>query len=94
MDIVLEITDTFIGDYMWAYFLPGRPAPTDYADTMYANSTAQTFSAWTYKPSTHLFSLEPSQAAYMSSFPRDDIVRQLTSLYFITWYVYLPPILP
>ena len=87
MDIVLEITDTFIGDYLWSYFLPARPAPQDYADAVYANSSAKTFSAWTYEPSTHLFSLEPSQYAYMSSFLRDDPLRQFTSLYFITWYV-------
>ncbi|KAH8170755.1 fatty acid hydroxylase superfamily protein [Sarocladium implicatum] len=86
MDIVLEVTDTFIGDYLWSFFLPARPAPQDYADAVYANSSAKSFSSWTYEPSTHLFSLEPSQYAYMSSFPRDDPLRQLTSLYFITWW--------
>lgn len=85
MDIVLELTDTFIGDYMYAFFFPIKPAPYDFPESAAANATAQTYSAWTYKPATHFIQIQPSQAAYLSSWPRDDFYRQLITLYFITW---------
>lgn len=90
MDIVLEVLDTYAFDYAYAYFLPAKPAPYGFGDVNGANSTAQTLSSWQYKPATHLFSLEPSQAAYMSAWPRDNIYRQAISLYLITWFVICP----
>lgn len=89
MDIVLELTDTFIGDYAYAYFFPIKPTPYDFPERPAGNATAQTFSSWTYKPATQLIYVQPSQAAYRSQMPRDDIIRQLITLYFITWYVSL-----
>ncbi|CAM1510329.1 Fc.00g006640.m01.CDS01 [Cosmosporella sp. VM-42] len=83
MDVVLEFTDAFIGDYAYAYFFPRRPAPYDYPNA--ANSSAQTFSSWTFKPATKFISVEPSEAAYMSEFDRDNPIRQAITLYFITW---------
>lgn len=88
MDVVLEVTDSFIGDHFFSWVLPARPAPYDYPNVP-TNSTDQVFSTWHYKPSTHFFSIEPSQAAYMSSWPRDNIYRQAISLFLITWLV--PP---
>ena len=85
MDIVLEFTDAFITDYVYAYFLPKRPAPYDYPNA--ANVSAQTFSSWSFKPATKFISVEPSQAAYMSEWDRDNPIRQATTLFFITWYV-------
>lgn len=87
MDIVLELTDTFILDYAYAFVLPGRAAPFDFADQLNANATGQTFSAWQYKPATTFFSVEPSQAAYTSAWARDNLYRQAVSLFLITWYV-------
>ncbi|KAH8895145.1 hypothetical protein GQ53DRAFT_78652 [Thozetella sp. PMI_491] len=84
MDIVLEVSDTFLWDYMYAWLLPAKHAPYDYPDLL-ANSTEQTFSAWQYKPSTAFFSLQPSQAAYMSAWNRDNIYRQGITLFLITW---------
>lgn len=86
MDIVLELTDTFIADYVYAYFFPIRAAPYDYPK-MSSNSTAQTLSDWTYTPATKFLYVEPPKAAYLSSMSRDDPIRQLVTLYFITWYV-------
>lgn len=86
MDIVLELTDTFITDHVYAYLFPIRSAPYDYPK-MSANSTAQTWSDWTYTPATKFLQVQPSKAAYLSSMPRDDPIRQLVTLYFITWYV-------
>lgn len=40
---------------------------------------------WTYKPATESFSVAPSDYAYMSQWPRDNIYRQFVSLYLITW---------
>lgn len=84
MDIVLEIADTFVGDHLYAWLMPARPAPYDLAHDDFTNGTTGTFSAWQYKPATHLIYLEPSEAAYMSAWPRDNIYRQAISLYTIT----------
>jgi lathosterol oxidase len=90
MDVVLELTDTFIADYAYRFTHPIKPAPYDYPHSA-ANATAQTFSAWTYKPATQFLQIQPSQSAYMSAWPRDNVWRQLITLYFITWYVEAPP---
>lgn len=85
MDIVLELTDTFVLDYMYAWLAPGRLAPHDFPDHLSANATTQAFSEWQYKPATTWFSVQPSQAAYSSVLPRDNIYRQAFSLFLITW---------
>lgn len=85
MDIVLELTDTFIADYAYAYFFPARPAPYDFPHATAANASAQTFTAWTWKPATQFIQVAPSQAAYNTSLPRDHVYRQLVTLFFITW---------
>ncbi|GJN68244.1 C-5 sterol desaturase [Purpureocillium lilacinum] len=85
MDIVLELTDTFIADYAYAYFAPARPAPYDFPHATAANGSAQTFSTWTYKPATKFIQVQPSQAAYNTSMPRDSPLRQLITLFWITW---------
>ncbi len=85
MDIVLEVFDTFVLDGVYAAVYPARGAPFDYPHAGHNHS--QTFSAWHYKPATYMFSLEPSQAAYMSAWPRDNIYRQAISLYLISWCV-------
>lgn len=86
MDVVLEVLDTFVGDYIYATLYPARPAPYDFPNPP-SNDTIgqQVFSAWTYKPSTNYFSLEPSEYAYMSAWPRDNIWRQSLSLYLTVW---------
>lgn len=87
MDVVLELTDTFILDYLYAWALPARAA-FGFPDYPSANATGQAFSTWKYEPATHFFSVEPSQAAYQSAWSRDNIYRQGLSLYLITWCVY------
>lgn len=84
MDVVLEITDAFISDYIYAWAHPANPsAPYDYLDA--ANTTVT--SSWQYKPASSFFRIEPSQAAYMSAWNRDNIYRQTITLFLITWYV-------
>ncbi len=87
MDVALELTDTFISDYIYAALYPAQPAPYDFPDLQAHNATPPTFSTWQYKPATALFSVQPSQAAYMSAWPRDNIYRQAISIFLITWYV-------
>ncbi|KAK4960950.1 c-5 sterol desaturase [Elasticomyces elasticus] len=41
-------------------------------------------SGWQYTPSTQYFTLQPSEWAYMSKWDRDNVWRQLLSLYAIT----------
>lgn len=83
MDVVLEVSDQFMFDYMYAWLLPARPALYDFPDK--TNGTAQAFSSWVYEPATEFFSLEPSQAAYQSIWARDNIYRQALSLFLILW---------
>ena len=89
MDIVLEVTDTYLLDYAYAWLLPARPAPYNFPDTVPANATV--FSTWQYKPATAFFSTEPSPAAYMSAWARDNIYRQTFSLFLILWFATAAP---
>lgn len=80
MDIVLEVLDTFIGDRIYANLIP---APSL---NILGNSTSvKSHSTWSYKPATSYLYLEPSEAAYMSAWSRDNIYRQSISLFMITW---------
>ncbi|KAK3401183.1 putative C-5 sterol desaturase [Sordaria brevicollis] len=83
MDVVLEVSDQFMFDYMYAWLLPAKPSFYDFPDK--TNATAQALSNWVYKPATAFFSLEPSQAAYQSIWARDNIYRQALSLFLILW---------
>lgn len=92
MDIVLEICDTFFLDAFYAKILPATPAPYNLKDGFSnANATLldRAASPWQYSPSTNFMSFEPSDAAYMSQWTRDNTYRQLITLYFITWSVIL-----
>jgi hypothetical protein len=96
MDIVLEVVDTFIFDPLYAKLLPGvTPSPFG-ANATYLSYKAEPTSftvphaTWQYEPSTHHFSLQPSQYAYMSAWARDDWRRQAITLFLITWYA--PPL--
>ncbi|KAI1202571.1 hypothetical protein F5X97DRAFT_214044 [Nemania serpens] len=79
MDVILEIWDTFLGDYVFAHAHPARPTASNYLDVH--NTTA---SSWQYKPSSTYIELEPSQYAFMSAWDRDNIFRQAISLWTIT----------
>lgn len=91
MDIILELWDTFIGDRLYSTLLPtslsssvGFPAFVNAA-----NSTLSLFGAaepFIYEPATQLIHLEPSKYAYLSAWPRNNIYRQFTSFFLITWY--------
>lgn len=88
MDVVLEVFDTFLFDRLYAAALP-TSAPHQGANVVKDATT--TFSSVREHPTAlartnQLFQLEPSQYAYMSQWPRDNIWRQGLSLYLITWY--------
>jgi lathosterol oxidase len=85
MDIVLEVSDRFLFDYMYAWLHPSKLH--DFPELAAANVSARQFSTWEYKPATAFFSVEPSEAAYMSEWARDNIYRQSLSLFLIMWYV-------
>ncbi|KAL6886883.1 hypothetical protein GGI43DRAFT_272247 [Trichoderma evansii] len=84
MDVVLEVTDTFIADHVYAYLFPLKAALYNFPDAA-ANASAAALSSWSYEPATQYISFQPSQAAYMSSMTRDNIYRQAATLFFITW---------
>lgn len=78
MDIALEIVDTFIADYIYAHLFPNGNK-TD------INSSIQAKDPWEWQPVSKYFHVQPSQAAYRSSIPRDNLYRQFFTIYFITW---------
>lgn len=91
MDIVLEVFDTFLFDRFWSTVYP---ASTLNDPKKALKDATATFSSMremptAIHPSTQYFQLAPSQYAYMSEWPRENIWRQFLTLYLITWY--LPP---
>lgn len=86
MDIILEVWDTFVADHLYAAVLPAKSAPLDFPEHGFSNgSVPQSFSTWQFEPATQYWTLEPFPAAYMTSVPRDNAIRQFLSLYAITW---------
>ncbi|KAG0648495.1 Sterol-C5-desaturase [Hyphodiscus hymeniophilus] len=86
MDIALELCDTYIFDHVYAVLLPASPAPFNLKSGV-SNATFwdASSSPWQYEPASQYISFEPREAAYLSQWTRDNIIRQLISLYFITW---------
>ncbi|RKF65239.1 Delta-desaturase [Erysiphe neolycopersici] len=87
MDIVLELCDTYFFDKVYASALPAQTLSlvnVGIANTTIYSDTKST--AWQYTPASSFFSFTPKDAAYMSSWNRDNIYRQAISLFFITWF--------
>jgi Delta7-sterol 5-desaturase len=82
MDIELKVVDYYFADWAYAY-LPPATSPSHHTNT--TSSASHDTSAWEYHSSTPLFHLEPTNAAYESTWTRDNIYRQATSLSLITW---------
>jgi len=86
MDIALEFVDTYLFDQVYATLLPVQTPP--YNTNNGLNSTlidAKASSPWEYAPASAYLSFAPGEAAYMSQWTRDNIWRQLITLYLITW---------
>ena len=81
MDIVLSVFDTAFFDRIYATALPR----TDLA----GNATAPFYGQKPIEldPVSEQFGWQPSEYAYASQLGRDDSIRQLLSLFLITWYV-------
>lgn len=89
MDVVLEVFDTFLFDRLYATVLPS--SMVSYNRTIGFKNVNPTLSSMREiptglpAPSNFLFQLEPSEYAYMSAWPRENLWRQGLSLYLITW---------
>lgn len=95
MDIILEIVDTLALDPIYATLFPA--SPSSYLSQKFNNLTTSTFSSlhdgaaatpqytYIYKPASQFISLNPTEWAYSSSLPRDNVYRQAVSLFFIVW---------
>jgi Delta7-sterol 5-desaturase len=101
MDIILEVVDTLVLDRVYATLAPA--SSSQYLYQKVSNVASSTFSSvregatpapqytYIYEPATRLFSLEPTEWAYKSSWPRDNVFRQGISLFAIVWYVSSTP---
>ncbi|KAJ6076614.1 hypothetical protein N7499_008595 [Penicillium canescens] len=90
MDIILEIWDTFIGDRLYSSLLPASLSSSVSfpAFVNAANSSLALFGAaepFVYEQATQMIYLEPSKYAYLSVWPRNNMYRQFTSFFLITW---------
>jgi Delta7-sterol 5-desaturase len=81
MDVILEIWDTYLGDYVFAHAHPAQSIAFNYFNVH--NTTTST---WEYKPASSYIEFEPSRYAFMSAWDRDNIYRQAISLWTITVY--------
>ncbi|QKX60124.1 uncharacterized protein TRUGW13939_07266 [Talaromyces rugulosus] len=90
MDVILEVWDLVIGDRLYAATLPAtlKSSPSLSTFIQDANNTLSLFGdarSYTYEPASSYLYLEPSKYAYLSMWPRDNIYRQASSLFLITW---------
>ncbi|KKZ60627.1 hypothetical protein EMCG_04700 [[Emmonsia] crescens] len=89
MDVVLEVLDTFIFDFFYATFAPAKDAgalSSNFSNGFNATDSGFAGSGgYVYQPATGYFHLQPSKYAYTTSLRRDNIWRQLLTLYLITW---------
>lgn len=91
MDIILELWDTFIGDRLYSALLPASLS-SSVSLPAFVNAAANTSMAlfgpaqpYVYEQATQMIYLEPSKYAYLSAWPRNNIYRQFTSFFLITW---------
>ncbi|EEP78299.1 C-5 sterol desaturase [Uncinocarpus reesii 1704] len=88
MDVVLEVFDTFLFDYLYAYAVP-VPQQASLVSSQIADGLNKTASAvgngFVYRPASQYLNFEPSAYAYMSTMARDNVYRQILSMFFITW---------
>jgi len=84
MDIGLEFVDRYLFDKVYATLLPAKQ-PANFFNQTGAPWDAKAASPWNYKPASELLSFAPTDAAYQSSWTRDNIYRQLVTLYLVTW---------
>ncbi|EXJ62716.1 hypothetical protein A1O7_03154 [Cladophialophora yegresii CBS 114405] len=96
MDIILEVVDTLFLDRVYATLFPA--STSQYALQKIHDVATSTFSSiregatpapqykYIYEPASRLFSLDPTEWAYKSSLPRDNIYRQGVSLFAIVWF--------
>src|SRR5271155_4142364 len=97
MDIVLELVDTFVFDWMYSQILPASSTSAFVQGAKHVASS--TFSSmregatvappYSYKPASTIIHFEPSAWAYRSAWPRDLLYRQAISLFLITWCAYV-----
>lgn len=90
MDIILELWDTFIGDRLYSTLLPASLS-SSVSLPAFVNAAANTSMAlfgpepYVYEQATQMIYLEPSKYAYLSAWPRNNVYRQFTSFFLITW---------
>ena len=79
MDIVLELFDTYLFDRIYSTLLPvSGPLSLKQAGQ-------DVVSQYSYQPASQILGFPPTEWAYRSAWPRDNIYRQALSLFLITW---------
>lgn len=84
MDIVLGVSDTLLWDRMYATLVP-RPEYAAAGLQGLLNTTLPLGPPIEVDQVSQYFDLQPTLLAYASRLPRDHAVRQLFTLFLITW---------
>ena len=96
MDVVLECFDTYLFDPIWAKAFPWVPKPAPFSTVgQVANATilasqlptALSYTnGWEFVPASQWWNFPPTVggAAYLTSVPRNDTLREFINLYIIT----------
>ena len=99
MDIVLEIFDTLFFDRVYASLVPASTATASFGAVKDAAIEAAAFNAtfssrrelptavnsYQYHAASQYFQMRPTRWAYMSAWPRDNMYRQMTSVFTVGW---------
>ncbi|KAF4308509.1 Fatty acid hydroxylase [Botryosphaeria dothidea] len=86
MDLVLEGLDAYVFDRLYATLLPAQNLNiTSQLASENVSATASCLDNYDFMPASKYLSFPPSEYACMSTLPRENVWRQLISLYIITW---------
>ncbi|GAO16265.1 uncharacterized protein UV8b_08216 [Ustilaginoidea virens] len=85
MDVILDLCETFVGDHVFAWLHPAQPGAHSHIVSSNYTSPSPYGLPCHYEPPTKYFTIAPSPAACMSSWPRDNVFRQSINLFLIFW---------
>ena len=88
MDVILELTDTFVADHVYAWLFPQGSDSSDSPSYLLSSYSNRRRTDWKYEPASALIHFEPSPAAYMSALDRDNVYRQFITLFLLTWVMF------
>ncbi|GME66099.1 Sterol delta -desaturase erg3 protein [Neofusicoccum parvum] len=85
MDLVLEFCDAFVFDRVYSALLPAQARNVGEVGAGNGSVIQPCLDSYRFEPASQYISFPPSEHACMSAWPRENLWRQLVSLYIVTW---------